>query len=262
MPANDEKSSGERPVCALCQTRGQACTYDAEAGVTRVEALRRRNAELVSQNADFDIVLSALRTSSDADAVNHLHQLRAAPDAETYAQVLKKQAGTSRRRKPADGASNMEGVPIPPHVTRSETEITDRSGSLVEETPDSLDAATIHVQTVEQSLPMLPPTSKRAYTQPMARNLAEVWPYTETADSTMSMMMNDRSASTLQPQPPPALEGWGVTPEAYHRMFDVPLTESQAAMAAATRLRQEDLSMDDLQLQQWSNWQSWNHPNA
>lgn len=83
----------------MCQSRRQVCTYDAEAGVTRIEALRQRNKELTDQNADYELVFMTLRNLSEADSIEHLLRLRISRDVESYADVLRPdQSGTKRRR--------------------------------------------------------------------------------------------------------------------------------------------------------------------
>ena len=91
--------SGERPICALCQARSQVCTYDAEAGLTRIEALRRRNKELTEQNADYEIIFDVLRTEPENKAIGHLLHLRAAIDVESYANTLRQDIVTTKRQK-------------------------------------------------------------------------------------------------------------------------------------------------------------------
>lgn len=100
------KCSGERPACTLCASKGQTCTYDAEAGLTRVEALRRKNKELAEQNADYETVFNALRNAPELEAVNHLLRLRAASDVEGYAASMKHDQDRFKRRRSSVRASS------------------------------------------------------------------------------------------------------------------------------------------------------------
>lgn len=87
-------------MCGLCQSRGQTCTYDAEAGLTRIEALRRRNKELAEQNANYTTIFNALRSSSEPEAIEHLRRLRASSDdAESYAEMIRQGRQLAKRRK-------------------------------------------------------------------------------------------------------------------------------------------------------------------
>ncbi|CAD0090996.1 unnamed protein product, partial [Aureobasidium vineae] len=95
------KCSGERPMCMLCQQRGQSCVYDLEAGISRVEGVRRRNKELGERNSDYELVYNALHTTPELEAFEHLRRLRECPDVETYARTLRKSRPPSRKR-PSD----------------------------------------------------------------------------------------------------------------------------------------------------------------
>ncbi|KAI5272736.1 hypothetical protein E4T47_04060 [Aureobasidium subglaciale] len=108
------KCSGERPMCMLCQQRGQTCLYDSEAGISRVEAVRRRNKELGERNSDYELVYSALQTTTESEALDHLRRLRECPNVETYARTLRKSRPSTRKRPPDslndfmdDGLSNL-----------------------------------------------------------------------------------------------------------------------------------------------------------
>ncbi|KAI4723705.1 hypothetical protein E4T48_00018 [Aureobasidium sp. EXF-10727] len=92
---------GERPMCMLCQQRGQSCVYDSEAGISRVEAVRRRNKELSERNSDYELVYNALHATTELEAVEHLRALRECPDVETYARTLRKSRPPARKR-PSD----------------------------------------------------------------------------------------------------------------------------------------------------------------
>ncbi|KAI4831232.1 hypothetical protein E4T44_09619 [Aureobasidium sp. EXF-8845] len=92
------KCSGERPMCMLCQQRGQQCVYDSEAGISRVEAVRRRNKELGERNSDFELVFNALHSIPEDEAFDHLRRLRECPDVESYAGTLRKARPTARNR--------------------------------------------------------------------------------------------------------------------------------------------------------------------
>ncbi|KAI5205782.1 hypothetical protein E4T39_02832 [Aureobasidium subglaciale] len=111
------KCSGERPMCMLCQQRGQTCLYDSEAGISRVEAVRRRNKELGERNSDYELVYSALQTTTESEAFDHLRRLRECPNVETYARTLRKSRPTTRKRPPDnlndfmdDGLSNLSPI--------------------------------------------------------------------------------------------------------------------------------------------------------
>jgi len=93
-------------MCMLCQQRGQSCVYDSEAGISRVEAVRRRNKELGERNSDFELVFSALHSTPDNEAFNHLRRLRECPDVETYAKTLRKARPIARKR-PSDQLSDL-----------------------------------------------------------------------------------------------------------------------------------------------------------
>lgn len=94
--------SGERPSCMLCQQRSQTCVYDSEAGITRVEAVRRRNKELAEQNSNYELVYNALQTAPEPEAFDHLRRLRECPNVESYARTLRESKPFSRKR-PHDG---------------------------------------------------------------------------------------------------------------------------------------------------------------
>ncbi|KAK5999756.1 hypothetical protein QM012_005162 [Aureobasidium pullulans] len=93
------KCSGERPACMLCQQRGQSCVYDSEAGISRVEAVRRRNKELGERNTDYELVFSALHSTPEPEAFDHLRRLRECPDVETYARTLRISRPSTRKRQ-------------------------------------------------------------------------------------------------------------------------------------------------------------------
>ncbi|KAG9547737.1 hypothetical protein KCU77_g3038, partial [Aureobasidium melanogenum] len=93
------KCSGERPMCMLCQQRGQSCVYDSEAGISRVEAVRRRNKELGERNSDYELVFNALHSTPEPEAFDHLRRLRECPDMETYARTLRKSRPSTRKRQ-------------------------------------------------------------------------------------------------------------------------------------------------------------------
>ena len=88
-------------MCILCQQRGQSCVYDSEAGISRVEAVRRRNKELGERNSDFELVFNALHSTPDNEAFDHLRRLRECPDVESYARTLRKAQPTARKRSSA-----------------------------------------------------------------------------------------------------------------------------------------------------------------
>ncbi|KAI4749527.1 hypothetical protein E4T50_00219 [Aureobasidium sp. EXF-12298] len=100
------KCSGERPMCMLCQQRGQSCVYDSEAGISRVEAVRRRNKELGERNSDFELVFNALHSTPDNEAFDHLRRLRECPEVESYARALRKVRPTARKR-PSDQLNDL-----------------------------------------------------------------------------------------------------------------------------------------------------------
>lgn len=88
-------------MCMLCQQRGQSCVYDSEAGISRVEAVRRRNKELGERNADYELVFNALRSTPAPEAFDHLRRLRECPDVETYARTIRRSRPSARKR-PSD----------------------------------------------------------------------------------------------------------------------------------------------------------------
>ncbi|KAI4757657.1 hypothetical protein E4T52_10223 [Aureobasidium sp. EXF-3400] len=100
------KCSGERPMCMLCQQRGQSCVYDSEAGISRVEAVRRRNKELGERNADYELVFNALHSTPEPEAFDHLRRLRECPDMETYARTLRRSRPPTRKR-PSDQLNDL-----------------------------------------------------------------------------------------------------------------------------------------------------------
>jgi hypothetical protein len=93
-------------MCMLCQQRGQSCVYDSEAGISRVEAVRRRNKELGERNSDFELVFNALHSTPDNEAFDHLRRLRECPDVESYARALRKVRPTARKR-PSDQLNDL-----------------------------------------------------------------------------------------------------------------------------------------------------------
>jgi hypothetical protein len=90
----------------LCQQRGQSCVYDSEAGISRVEAVRRRNKELGERNSDFELVFNALHSTPDNEAFDHLRRLRDCPDVESYARTLRKVRPIARKR-PSDQLNDL-----------------------------------------------------------------------------------------------------------------------------------------------------------
>lgn len=85
----------------LCQQRGQSCVYDSEAGISRVEAVRRRNKELGDRNSDYELVFHALHSTPESEAYDHLRRLRECPDVESYARTLRGSRSSTRKR-PSD----------------------------------------------------------------------------------------------------------------------------------------------------------------
>ncbi|KAI4786866.1 hypothetical protein E4T44_13774 [Aureobasidium sp. EXF-8845] len=90
----------------LCQQRSQLCVYDSEAGISRVEAVRRRSKELGERNSDFELVFNALHSTPDNEAFDHLRRLRECPDVESYARTLRKARLTTRNR-PSDQLDDL-----------------------------------------------------------------------------------------------------------------------------------------------------------
>jgi hypothetical protein len=93
-------------MCMLCQQRGQSCVYDSEAGISRVEAVRRRNKELGERNSDYELVFNALHSTPDNEAFDHLRRLRECPDVESYAKILRKARPIARKR-PSDQLNDL-----------------------------------------------------------------------------------------------------------------------------------------------------------
>ncbi|KAI4854939.1 hypothetical protein E4T45_03630 [Aureobasidium sp. EXF-8846] len=100
------KCSGERPMCMLCHQGCQPCVYDSDAGISRVEAVRRRSKELGERNSDFELVFHALHGTPDNQAFGHLRRLRECPDVESYARTLRKARLTTRNR-PSDQLNDL-----------------------------------------------------------------------------------------------------------------------------------------------------------
>lgn len=105
----------------LCQQRGQACVYDSEAGISRVEAVRRRNKELGERNSDFELVFNALHSTPDNEAFDHLRRLRECPDVESYAKTLRKGRPIARKR-PSDQLNDLVGYGTMPNLSPMSTQ--------------------------------------------------------------------------------------------------------------------------------------------
>jgi hypothetical protein len=107
----------------LCQQRNQTCIYDAEAGVSRVEAVRRRNKQLLERNADYELVYDVLQNSTEPEAVGHLRQLRDSPNVESYARMLRRTRHSTSKRASNEfmddgvmsNASSLSGQSYDPH---------------------------------------------------------------------------------------------------------------------------------------------------
>ncbi|KAI4728681.1 hypothetical protein E4T49_03536 [Aureobasidium sp. EXF-10728] len=177
------KCSGERPMCMLCQQRGQSCVYDSEAGISRVEAVRRRNKELSERNSDYELVYNALHATTELEAFDHLRALRECPDVETYARTLRKLRPTARKRPSDqlldDGAlSNLSPMSAQsqdhqdgdPNLYTDSLSVTDYTS------PTQQPPLMIDPRLGQQTLYSFPGTNGSTL-----QSLAEVWPFQDSA---------------------------------------------------------------------------------
>ncbi|KAG9657237.1 hypothetical protein KCU95_g2370, partial [Aureobasidium melanogenum] len=181
------KCSGERPMCMLCQQRGQSCVYDSEAGVSRVEAVRRRNKELGERNSDYELVFNALHSTPEPEAFDHLRRLRECPDVESYARTLRRSRPPTRKR-PSDQVNDFMDDGTMSNLSPISVQSQDQQDgdSHIYTDPLPMTDYTSHAQ---QPALMIDPRlgQQTLYSFPgnngsTLQSLAEVWPFQESSN--------------------------------------------------------------------------------
>ncbi|KAH0259911.1 hypothetical protein KCU91_g14945, partial [Aureobasidium melanogenum] len=162
------KCSGERPMCMLCQQRGQSCIYDSEAGISRVEAVRRRNKELGERNSDYELVFNALHSTPEPEAFDHLRRLRELPGYGNLRQnapqitAVNEETAVGSSQDQQDGDSNIYTDPLP---------MTDYTS------PTQQSSLMIDPRLGQQTLYSFPGNNGSTL-----QSLAEIWPFQESSN--------------------------------------------------------------------------------
>ncbi|THV81116.1 hypothetical protein D6D27_08641 [Aureobasidium pullulans] len=218
------KCSGERPMCMLCQQRGQTCIYDSEAGISRVEAVRRRNKELAERNSDFDLVFNALQTTPEPEAFEHLRRLRECPNVETYARTLRKSRPTSRKRPPDSMHDFMDDSTLSnlsPMSTHSQDQHDGDSNMFAETLP-----MTDYTSPPQQPPLMIDPRlgQQTLYSFPdnngsTLQSLAEIWPFQNS-----SHIQQETYQSSTQDWAKP--DGQGGSSQQNHYLYNVQMSQT------------------------------------
>ncbi|KAI4751313.1 hypothetical protein E4T52_16240 [Aureobasidium sp. EXF-3400] len=78
--------------------RGDECTYDSGAGMTRSAVHTHRSRELLAQNAGYETIFTTILSAPESEAIDHLHRLRNHAAVNEYAEMLRKDISTTTRR--------------------------------------------------------------------------------------------------------------------------------------------------------------------